>query len=1006
MNAALGAALAERFPKSWRFQAESTAVLGGATAKQPDIVARPPGWRPVLIETEYHPADTVEKDVASRLGERYSPNLGGALVDQAVAVRIPKALSTTDQRRVSELLALPAADKASPVFEYSLHDLHPGDLGYTRRFPAEGWISGRIDDLADFIERASVSQATVEAAAQRFTEGVETAAVFLHETLTKAKYQGTDTERTYTDAALAIAASLHQKPGMDVWRMACAIIANALVFQSAIASDRGDVLEPSHERLKRHDGRISKQKLLETWDEILEINYWPIFHVARGVLTELPTVAAVEMLTHLAGLADDLVGLGATTTGDLSGQMIGALISERKFLATFYTLPTSAHLLAELATARLPALNEALNLSDSEKRSTSAAEAAVSLRIADLACGTGALLAAVYHRVGERLRRSGLDDSDLHSEMMESTFIGADIMPSAVHLTASVLSSVHPDVTFRQTRVHLLPYGKRTGTAGEISLGSLDLLDSEHSPRTLWESGRKAAGGEGDLPSEFVCDHRSADLVIMNPPFTRPTNHETAQAAGVPVPSFAGFGATDDEQRAMSKRLRGIYRTYTEQRAGHGNAGLASNFIDLAHAKVKPGGVIALVMPSAFCNGTSWSAARKLLEDCYREVEIISISATDATGRAFSADTGMAEILVIAARRDDDDCASDNNTVNWVSLTHRPRSIPEAVEIGKAVHSFDAKARSARLRIGKDRVGGLVRAGMDDGGCAHVFEQDVSEAAMTLSRGELVFPRIGRSFEVPTTFLGELGQRGPLSRDINGRNSDDSPRGPFDWDETPEGYRPTFPMIWRHDAKRETRLVVQPDSQGRVRHGCEERAATIWKTASRLHFTVDFRLNSQPLASCLTPEPCIGGRAWPSFKLDNPDWDPAAVLWANSTLGLIGFWWLGTRQHPGRSVLSPSRLPGLATLDPRQLSNKEIAAARDIFEYFADEDFLPANEAWNDPTRIALDKAVVIELLGWPKSVLEPLEVLRWQWCAEPTVHGGKDTRPGTPAPTPDWPDG
>ena len=44
----------------------------------------------------------------------------------------------------------------------------------------------------------------------------------------------------------------------------------------------------------------------------------------------------------------------------------------------------------------------------------------------------------------------------------------------------------------------------------------------------------------------------AGDLVIMNPPFTRPTNHEKAE---VPVPSFAGLGKTEDEQRAMAKRL-------------------------------------------------------------------------------------------------------------------------------------------------------------------------------------------------------------------------------------------------------------------------------------------------------------------------------------------------------------------------------------------------------------------------------------------------------------------
>ena len=36
---------------------------------------------------------------------------------------------------------------------------------------------------------------------------------------------------------------------------------------------------------------------------------------------------------------------------------------------------------------------------------------------------------------------------------------------------------------------------------------------------------------------------------------------------------------------------------------------------------------------------------------------------------------------------------------------------------------------------------------------------------------------------------------------------------------------------------------------------------------------------------------------------------------------------------------------------------------------------------------------MLVELLGFPKSVLEPLALLRKKWCAEPTVHGGKATR-------------
>ena len=43
--------------------------------------------------------------------------------------------------------------------------------------------------------------------------------------------------------------------------------------------------------------------------------------------------------------------------------------------------------------------------------------------------------------------------------------------------------------------------------------------------------------------------------------------------------------------------------------------------------------------------------------------------------------------------------------------------------------------------------------------------------------------------------------------------------------------------------------------------------------AANGHINRDFRLNSQALAACVTAEECIGGRAWPSFALENAAWE-------------------------------------------------------------------------------------------------------------------------------------
>ena len=209
------------------------------------------------------------------------------------------------------------------------------------------------------------------------------------------------------------------------------------------------------------------------------------------------------------------------------------------------------------------------------------------------------------------------------------------------------------------------------------------------------------------------------------------------------------------------------------------------------------------------------------------------------------------------------------------------------------------------------------------------------------------------------------------------------------------GEYPEFPVLWKHNAKRERSLTIDPDRRGVVRDGCHKHAAELWdKTSSRLHFNRDFQINSQPLAACLTERPSIGGRAWPNFMLHQLEWELPVLLWANTILGLMSFWWLGTRQQQGRSVLTISRLPDLLTLDARQLDGDQIAKSESIFQSFREREFLPANEAYRDEARQSLDRAVLVDLLNLSPSVLDGLAILREQWCREPSVHGGKLSKP------------
>ena len=177
---------------------------------------------------------------------------------------------------------------------------------------------------------------------------------------------------------------------------------------------------------------------------------------------------------------------------DLTGHVFQKLIIDRKYLAAFYTLPTSAALLARIAVAKM----KDVDWSDADKIGE--------LKIADFACGTGALLSAVYDQIANRYERTGGKPSDLHQAMMEKVLMGFDVLPFATHLTASVLSGKYPDVIYDRSRIYTMPFGRQKDK--EVKIGSLEFLGSVKQP-VLVHTGDpdKQTGGKRRRPSPCRC---------------------------------------------------------------------------------------------------------------------------------------------------------------------------------------------------------------------------------------------------------------------------------------------------------------------------------------------------------------------------------------------------------------------------------------------------------------------------------------------------------------------
>ena len=952
-NAAL-AALLQGMMRGASVRAEHTQVVEGQLALRPDIIITDSRRAPVVVEAEYMPARSVESEALERLA---LPVVGDTrVIEAAIALRYPEDLESAPD--IAE--ALKAAR-----FEHCVHYKDGG------RFPASGWISGGASDLADLIRLVSVSESEVDAATDILEQGIDRAVAVLD-----------DVGRLRPRIAQEIERLLGMPDPAAARRMACAIVANALIFHERIAGMRTDADVQPLNLLWGTAADNPQSKISAAWDDILQINYWAIFAIARDIVNQLPAYDAAQILDRLRDTAQSINAGGAIFAHDLTGRIFQRLIADRKYLATFYTLPASAALLARLAVAKLNGVDWA------------DAAAIGKLRVADFTCGTGALLSAVYEQFAGRHERAGGDPVALHKAMMEDVLYGCDVMPSAIHISGATLSGIQPGLGFDLSRLYAMPYGRQAD--GSIQIGSLELLQSS-SVMTLFNMNDPArrTGSRGEetasqVPVEFPDE--SFDIVIMNPPFTRSTNHGGAHH-DVVNPAFAAFGAPAADQTRMGDRLN----RHGSNNCYHGNAGLASAFAAVANRKLKPGGVFAFVLPLVAAAGQSWDKFRRMLAEDYADISVISIAAANFDSISFSADTGLGECLIIARKRVGDEPKAER--VQFTSLRQRPQDIAQASIVATAMldnpevrRIEDGPYGGEPLSLGSEKIGETLDMPQSADGklsAVRLYDAAVAQTAYSLTQSTLWLPAQPQSLGLKMAQLGSVGKRGLVSRDI----IEPPTRGPFDKIEP--SATATYPALWNHNARKETRIICEPDSQLQVRRGLEDKAAAVWNTASRAHHNVEFGFASQPLCVAITEFPSIGGRAWPNVQFADARFDYAFALWGNSTLGILMHWWHASLQHAGRGAISIRAAESLPILDLRALTDAQLATAQEIFDEFRELELQPAYLADADANRALLDRRVVCDMLGFDNAVYEGVRMLAAKWCAEPSVHGGKQRPAG-----------
>ena len=742
----------------------------------------------------------------------------------------------------------------------------------------------------------------------------------------------------------------------------------------------------------RGKGRPTLVRALKLWERTLDpqSRFLPIVPLALRLLKALPPRTAKQALPGMIQASEQLNDPAG------AGRIIQKLAHHRKELSVYHTRPESAALMARLA------IPEGLDWSDPKT--------VTKYRMADYSCGAGALLIAAYQRVRELHQQSGGSPRKVHAAVLEDSITLVDVLPASVALAAAGLDALEPKPAQPggATRALTLKYGPISSTAPSpkpqggqegqegqerraIGLGSLDLLD----PAALRKQDLRAIGRGDAAEKQLKFPPTSQDLVIMNPPFTKPPDPRNLDR-NVPNPELGVQPTSEAELAGMENRLENIAQRV---KAGWTN-GLSLHFAHLAHRMVKRGGTIALLLPmSALTSGggsgeahgnrrpdLGWPVFRRKLISGYTNVRIIGIADFEEQDSTFSHDTHIAEVMILGRRLQVGE--ESNGTGCFINLKRRPDDEDGAARLAQAidetVRRLEEEPPGTTLDLSMDGIpqGNVVRDHLpkdDIWTLSRVLDPGLMQAVTALKKGTLHTGGPGEPIKLPIATLADVARVGPAGHEAEDLLGPASALGEHG-----------FPVLRGHDCANQRTLQIPQVDEFSLRPGKESREGRLTGTMSRLHINDNFRYNSQSTQALMTPEPSVGGRGWPNIRVGEERQEKALAVWLNTSLGLVAHWAMSNHTQNGLGYLSQKQIKNLPVLDVGRLSHRQLTMMAETFNQVRELPLLPANEAWRDVIRAELDRRVLEDVLGLGEEATKMARDLCNRWCQEPTVQGRK----------------
>ncbi|MCY4143317.1 MAG: class I SAM-dependent methyltransferase [Gammaproteobacteria bacterium] len=299
------------------------------------------------------------------------------------------------------------------------------------------------------------------------------------------------------------------------------------------------------------------------------------------------------------------------------------------------------------------------------------------IKIVDLACGSGTLLAACLAEMRRRARKTQASSdriSRLHRIAVEQVLKGFDINPVSLQLAAAQLSIGNAEVRFNRMGLHRMPYGQNQSNL-TVNAGTLELLDqSEIVPKQLlrlehsieseqvWKTSDKNLDARIASAVEEASD---ASIVIMNPPFT---NREKM-----------GEKFSREEQNALRDRIDVLQDTLETEHPSTKQITDKNTvrplFTALAGFCLQSNGIFASVVPTVALCAPSGLKERRFLASKYHIHTVVTCHKPRQLN--MSQGSNINESLIIARKCDE----ARKQDTRFVSLDRFPMNEDEATEL-------------------------------------------------------------------------------------------------------------------------------------------------------------------------------------------------------------------------------------------------------------------------------------------------------------------------------------